>query len=361
MKDYYVILGVPRNAEKEDIKKAYRKLAHQFHPDKKGGDEKKFKEINEAYQVLGDDSKRSQYDKFGRTFDGSAGKSGFEGFDFSGFSGFGKGFNSQNFEFDLNDVFSEFFGGKSSRTRAREGRRGSDIQVDMSVNLEEAFRGIEKEISLKKYVVCEVCSGRRNEPGTVLKLCSKCNGRGEIKMEQKMLFGSFSQVIVCVECGGTGKIPEKKCSKCKGMGRVQNIEKINIRIPAGIRSGEIIQFTGKGEMGDGSAGNLYVRIRVKEHLKFERHDDDIYSNETIGVSQAALGDKIKVETLGGVHEVHIPNGFQSGGMIKLFEKGMPRMGRSGTGDHYVRINVKIPEHLSKKAKQLFEDLKKENI
>ena len=352
MKNYYEILGVPKNASKDEIKKAFRKLAHQYHPDKQGGDEKKFKEASEAYQVLMDDKKRAQYDQFGSTFSGGGNGSG--GFDFGGF---GRG-GSQNFEFDLNDIFSEFFGGAGS---ARSRQRGRDIQVDVIITLEEAFKGMERQISLRKYAKCSRCSGEKNEPGAKFKACNVCGGKGEIKSEQKTFFGAFTQVRECGECQGVGKIPEKKCSKCKGLGRTQETENINVRIPRGIRSGEMIEFSQKGEMGDGGMGNLYIRVAIREHAEFERQGDDIFSDAQISVPQAALGDTIKVKTLEGIEDVKINAGFQSGGMIKLISKGMPRLHRGGRGDHYVRVTVKTPEKLSKKAKELFEQLKKEGL
>lgn len=358
MKDYYAILGVGKNASKEEIKKSFHKLAHQYHPDKKGGDEKKFKEINEAYQVLSNDSKRAQYDQFGQTFDNAGSGQGFSGFDFGGFS---RGFGSGGFEFDLNDIFSDFFGHAHPRTSTRRKPKGSDIEVDIEISLEEAFSGVERQISLRKYVECDRCAGTRKEPGTNLKTCAKCNGRGEIRREQRMVFGVFTQVSDCTECAGEGKIPETKCSKCKGFGMIYKTDTINVRIPAGVRSGEVIEFSGKGEMGKGGAGNLYVRILVKAHHYFERQGEDIYSDVEISMPQAALGDTIKVRTIDGEYFAKIPGGFQSGGMIKLINKGMVRLNKSGRGDHYLRITVKTPEKPSKRAKELFEELKKEGI
>lgn len=348
MKDYYEILGIPKNAPKEEIKQAYRRLAHQYHPDKKGGDEKKFKEINEAYQVLGDERKRTQYDQFGPSFD-SQGAGGFSGF---------QGFNFGNFDFD--DVFSEFFGGgmrSSRRTRAR----GRDIEVDLTISLEEAFSGIEREISLKKYTPCNHCGGKKNEPGSNFKKCETCGGSGEVRSQQRIFIGSFTQITRCEACKGEGKIPEKKCEKCRGAGRVQGIESISIKIPAGIRSGEVLEFYGKGEAGDMGSGNLYIRVYVKDHPKFTREGDDIISVAEISISQAALGVALRIETLEGTREIQIPSGVESGEMVKLQGKGMTRVQRAGRGDHYVKIIVRTPKRLTNHAKKLFEELRKEGL
>ncbi len=365
--DYYKILGVPKNASREEVKRAYRKLAHKYHPDKQGGDEKKFKEINEAYQVLGDERKRSQYDQFGHAFNsGGSGFSGFQDFDFSNFRGFGtRGFKTENFDFS--DVFSEFFGG-GTRTRAYTKQKGRDIKVDAVISLEEAFLGVSREISLKKLVKCDRCAGYRNEPGTSLRDCKACAGAGEIRQTRRTVLGSLTQIMECSECAGNGKTPEKKCSKCHGVGIIEDIERISLKIPAGIHSGEIITFAGKGEAGKGGYGDLYVEVHIKGHPYFEREGDDVYSKVVISLSQAALGDSISVKTLFGDTDVKIPSGVESGGMIKLQGKGMPHLGGRGHGlsagrhgDHYVKISIKTPQKLSKRAKELFEELRKEGI
>ena len=364
MKDYYEILGVPKNASKDEIKRAYRRLAHQYHPDKNEGDEKKFKEINGAYQVLGDDAKKSQYDQFGQTFDAQGGFGGFSagggpasGWDFSNFKRGAGGFEGV----DFSDIFSDFFGG-GARTSVKTKQRGRDIHVDAAISLEEAYKGAEREISLKKYIQCGLCRGNRNEPGTQLNYCKTCGGSGELRQTHRIAFGAFTRVVDCKECVGTGKVPEKKCSKCRGNGRLQDIESISLKIPAGISTGEVISFSGKGEMGEsGAPGNLYVEVHIKPHDKFERREDDIYSQERISLSQAVLGGVIKIKTLGGENDVKIPDGMQSHDVIKLQGKGMPRLSRGGFGDHYLTIIVENPKKLSKRAKDLFEELKKEGI
>lgn len=348
MNDYYEILGVPKNASKEAIKQAYRSLAHKFHPDKQGGDEKKFKEINEAYQVLGDERKRAQFDQFGSAggWQGAGGFSGFQGFDFG--------------NFDFHDVFSEFFGG-GTRTSQRVRARGRDIEVDFVISLEEAFSGIEKEISLKKYMQCQRCDGKKNEPGTNLKKCETCGGSGEIRSQQRTFIGFFTQISICATCRGEGKIPEKKCEKCRGAGRIQDIESTLVKIPAGIRSGEVLELYDKGEMGDGGSGNLYIKVHVKDHSKFVREEDDIISQVEISMSQAALGDSLHVKTLEGGLTVNIPSGIESAEMVKLPGKGMPRVRRAGRGDHYVKIIVKTPKRLTSRERELFLALRKEGM
>lgn len=360
MKDYYKLLGVGRNVSKEEIKRAYRRLAHQYHPDKNGGDETRFKEINEAYQVLGDEKKKAQYDQFGSTFsfqDGSApggGFSGFQGFDFGGFSAKAGGV-------DFNDIFSQFFSGTSG-TSAKTRSRGEDISIDVLISLEEAYEGVEREINLKKYVQCDRCRGNLSEPGTKLKICAACNGRGEIRKEQRTIFGSFARIAGCEECAGIGKIPEKKCSHCRGIGRIRGIDHVTIKIPAGIDSADTVPFLGKGEASRaGVAGDLYVQVHIKQHPHFKRNGNDIYSEKRISISQAVLGGSLTVETLGGNCQIKIPSGTQSQDVIKLQGKGMPDLRRGGIGDHYATLVVETPKKLSKKVRDLFEELRKEGI
>ncbi|MFY9457516.1 MAG: molecular chaperone DnaJ [Candidatus Spechtbacterales bacterium] len=359
MNDYYKTLGVPKNSSQEEVKRAYRKLAHKYHPDKQGGDEKKFKEINEAYQVLGDERKKAQYDQFGSNF-GSRNGEGFQGFDFNNFSGFSGrgGFGSQ--EFDLGDIFSEFFGG-GARTRSRTKQRGHDIQIDAVISLEEAYSGVTRKISLKKSIKCPQCQGNKNEPGSKLNICKSCGGSGEVRQTHRTVLGSITQVHECNACSGEGKIPEKKCSRCRGLGIVEDIENISLDIPAGIHSGESMVINGKGAAGEGGYGNLYVQVHIRDHAKFERKGDDIYSDIQISIPQAVLGDLLKTQTLSGETDIKVPSGAESGAMIKLQGKGMSRLGGRGFGDHYARISIKTPQKLSKRARELFEELRKEGI
>ncbi|MBU3922646.1 molecular chaperone DnaJ [Patescibacteria group bacterium] len=351
-KDYYSILGVSKSSSKEEIKRAYRKLAHQYHPDKNGGDDKKFKEINESYQILSDDQKRQQYDQFGTNFNqaGSSG-AGFEDM-FSGFQG-----NFSNFD------FSDMFGDVFSRAGFSRKQKGKDIVVDVEISLEDAFKGIVKEINLRKLTNCSNCRGTGGEPGKGKKRCSDCNGVGKIEQTKRTFFGIFSQVISCPKCNGKGEVPEKECKKCKGRGKVYDIETIKLKLPAGVNNAQTIRLAGRGEVSksDGSSGDLYVRVHVKKHKEFERKGDDIYYNAKIKFTQAVLGDKIDIPTLENNVKLKIPVGTESNKIFRLVDKGMPRLNRSGRGDLYVKINVIVPKRLSRKEKQLIEELKEEGV
>lgn len=345
-KDYYSILGVERGASQEDIKKAYRRLAHQYHPDKDGGDEAKFKEINEAYQILSDYKKRTQYDQFGSVFSSQGGP----GFDFSGFSG-GAGF-------DLGDIFGDLF---SSQTRqARRVQKGRNIGVDIEITLEEAFRGSLKEIELRKFSKCSRCKGQGAEPGTQKVTCDNCSGSGEIREAQRILFGVFSQVRPCPTCSGEGEYPKTPCKECGGDGRVRVLEKLSLPIPAGVDDGNVIKINGKGEEGPrgGVAGDLIVRVTIKKHSYLEREGENLYSDVELSFPQAVFGDTVEVSTIDGRVDLKIPAGAQSGTQLRLSGKGMP-MGGSRRGDHLVTIKVKTPKKLSRKAKKLLRDLEGE--
>jgi len=366
MKDYYEVLGVSRDASQEEIKKAYRTLAHKHHPDK-GGDEKKFKEINEAYQVLGNPQKRSQYDQFGRTFE--AGGAGPGGFGFEGFQGF-PGFDSRGFrtsggfgDFDFSDIFEDFFGFEGGRKSRKKQKRGKDIAVDLEIELKEAFLGINREIELQKMVVCSRCQGSGGEPGTKTVKCPTCDGRGEVYETRRSFFGSFSKVSVCPQCGGEGKKPEKRCSECNGEGRLKKIEKISLHIPAGISDGEVVKLEEKGEAGGvGSRpGDLYIRIHIKKHSQFKRKGDDIYYELPLNFSQAALGDVLNVPTLDGGASLKIPSGAEFGETLILKGKGMPHIYGTGRGDEIVVLKIRTPKKLTKRQKELFEELNKEGL
>ena len=355
-KDFYNILGVSKGASDDEIKKAYRKLAHKYHPDKSGGDESKFKEINEAYQVLSDKSKRSQYDQFGQTFEGAGpgGGAGFGGFDFSGFQ---QGFGGQGFDFGegFGDIFSDIFGGRQTRDRRQPGR---DIQVDVEISFEEMVRGAKRDINLYRMVQCDVCHGNGGEPGAKEETCSTCKGSGKVQQTVRSVFGSFAQVSTCPTCSGSGKTYSKKCHKCSGEGRVKEEQKISVDIPAGISSGQTISVRGQGEAGEKGAqsGDLYVNVYVKPHSKFKRDNDNITSSEHISFSQAALGDKISVETIEGDVTMKVPQGTQSGELFRIKEKGVPSLRGSSRGDHLVKILVDVPKKLSREQKKLIEEL-----
>lgn len=367
-KDYYKMLGVDKGASKEEIKQAFRKLAHQHHPDK-GGDEKKFKEINEAYSVLSNDEKRRQYDQFGSSFD----QAGFNGAGMSWEDIF-RNYQSQgqNAEFDLgdifggssfSDIFSQFFGGNGGGGRRARREKGKDVVVDMEITLEDAFAGVEKEISLKKYDICRRCKGTGGEPGSGKKKCPECEGAGQIQQVKRTVFGTFSQIITCPKCFGEGELNEKECKECKGAGRVNEIEEIKIDLPAGVDNEQTIKISGRGEAAKrgGVSGDLYVRVHLRPHKIFTRKRDDIYYDAEIKFSQAALGDKIEIPTLEGDLKLKIPAGTEGGKVFRLSAKGMPRLNSYGRGDQYVRIHIKVPQKLSRKEEDLIEKLKEEGL
>lgn len=351
-KDYYDSLGVPRGASDEEIKKGYRRLAHQYHPDKTGGDEAKFKEINEAYQVLSSKEKRAQYDQFGTTFEG-VGPGGFGGFDFS------QGFGGLD-QFDLGDMFGDFFGTRA-RKRGRARERGQNIAVDVEIALEDAANGAERTFELKKLDRCSRCGGNGAEPGTAIKPCPACHGSGYVREARRTFLGTFSTETVCVKCGGEGKTPEKSCADCRGEGRVSEIKEITLRIPQGIRDGEIIKITGEGEAGPygRDAGDLYATIHIKAHPYFTRDEDDIRYVKEVSFADAALGATVPVPTLEGTVRMEIPVGIDSGKVLRLRGKGMPRLHGRGRGDILVTIQVATPKKLSKRARELLEELGKE--
>lgn len=357
-KDYYQILGISREASQEDIKKAYRKLAHKYHPDK-GGDEKKFKEINEAYQILSDKEKRGQYDRFGRVFEGGAGFD--QGFDFGSFGNQGFDFD---FDFgDLGEVMEDFFGFGGGR-RKKDLKKGRDIEIELTLPLEEILKGREKEIRLEKFVVCSRCQGIGAEPGSQVKECFSCRGSGQVQQIKRTPFGSFTRVTVCPECGGEGYRPEKPCNVCKGEGRVKKEEKIRIFVPAGVDTNQVIKVEGKGEAGKrgGKSGDLYIRIFIKQHPLFKRRGDDLYLQVPITLTQAALGDEIEVSTLEGTGILlKVPQGTESGKLLRISGKGIPHFSGYGRGNMYVELQVKVPKKLSKRQKELLERLKEEGI
>jgi len=360
-KNYYDILGIDKGANDDEIKKAYRKLAHKHHPDKGGGDEAKFKEINEAYQVLSDKAKRQQYDQFGRTFDGGGFSSQggpASGWDFSGFQGFG----DQGFEFGggFEDIFSDIFGG-GSRTQRKA--RGQDIQMDIEISFEEMVRGTEREINLYKRAACDHCRGTGGEPGTGKKTCPTCQGAGQIRKTTRSILGSFSQVSTCPECKGEGAIYEKKCSKCGGDGRLKREQRIKVKIPAGIENGQTISLQGQGEAGERGAqsGDLYVNIRVREHEKFLRKGNDISSTEYIPFTVAVLGGKAEIDTIDGKLILKIPAGTQSGETFRIKGKGVPDISGRGIGNHLVKVVVRVPKKVSRDQRDLLERLRDTEI
>lgn len=363
-KDYYKVLGVEKNASAEEIKKAFRKMAHQYHPDKKGGDEAKFKEVNEAFQVLGDKDKRAKYDQFGSDFEQQGGFGGGMGWeDFMRAARSGGGFQGANFGgFDMGDIFGDMFGFGGGSSRGRSGRvRGNDIQVDIELKFEEAVFGVEKEINLVKKNNCDVCRGTGVEPGSKMNHCQECSGQGQVRRVQQTILGAMQTIATCPRCGGKGQIPEKHCKNCGGDGIVRNQSNYKVKIPAGIDDGEAIRLAGKGESAGsiGTAGDLYVRIHVKEDKRFEREGQNIFSEVIISYPQAVLGDKIEIDTLDGKKKLTIPEGVQSHQQIRLKGLGVPGLQNSGRGDHYVKVIVDVPKKVGRSAKKLIEELGKE--
>jgi len=362
-KDYYKILGVNKDASEEEVKKAYRKMAHQHHPDKKTGDEAKFKEINEAYQVLSDKKKRHQYDTYGSTFEGGVPPHGGGG---GGFGGFEWNVDFGNGGFPFGDVFGDFFGFGGARGHGREHARqtkGEDIQISLGITLEDSAFGIEKEISLEKDALCSHCAGSGAEPKTEIISCHQCHGTGQVEARHKTAFGIIMQRAVCQECRGTGKIPKHKCKVCAGAGIKKEKETINFKIPHGIDSNEVFKIIGKGNATPygGLAGDLYVIANIASHKLFEREGNDLYMTLPVNFSQAVFGDKVEIQTLYGAVYLHVPASIQSGAVIKISGKGMPKKSGFGKGDLLVRIQLKTPAKLSRRQKELFEELKKEDL
>ncbi|MBD3247832.1 molecular chaperone DnaJ [Candidatus Falkowbacteria bacterium] len=353
-KDYYKILGVDKGASQEDVKKAFRKLAHQYHPDKQTGDEAKFKEVNEAYQVLGNEQKRKQYDQFGAGFE-NMGQGGFGGG--QGFGGFQGNINME----DLSDMFGGFgdmfgFGGGSSRRRGP--RRGSDIEMIMSLSFEEAVFGTEKEIKFKKRVVCDRCKGEGAEPGAKIETCKACGGSGKVRKVQRTILGAIQVETTCTNCGGEGKTFSEACGKCGGSGVATDTVDLKVKVPAGIDQGETIRLSGQGEAGDkgAPAGDLYIRMKVDPNKELERNGYDIKSTVEITFTQAALGDKIDIKTIHGDVSLKIPEGTQSGTVFKLKGKGVQILNGRGNGDHLVEVVIRTPKGLSKKQKEALKEL-----
>ncbi|MBM7649985.1 molecular chaperone DnaJ [Bacillus ectoiniformans] len=342
-RDFYEVLGVGKSASKEEIKKAYRKLSKKYHPDinKEAGADEKFKEVKEAYEALSDDQKRAQYDQFGHTDPNQ----GFGGSDFGG--GFG------GFE----DIFSSFFGGGGRRRDPNAPRQGADLQYTMTIKFEEAVFGKETDIEIPKEEECGTCSGTGAKPGTKPETCSHCHGAGQLNVEQNTPFGRIVNRRTCPYCSGSGQTIKEKCGTCSGEGTVTKMQKIHVKIPAGIDDGQQLRVSGHGEAGinGGPSGDLYIVFRVLPHELFERDGDDIYCEIPVTFVQAALGDEIEVPTLHGKIKLKVPAGTQTGTKFRLRGKGVPNVRGYGTGDQHIRVKVITPAKLNEKQKQLLRE------
>lgn len=357
-KDYYSILGVSKDATADDLKRAYRKLAKQYHPDAQHTEEDKkkaeakFKEINEAYSVLSDENKRAQYDRFGSNFEQAGfGGSGFGGYsnayDFSGFGGI---------DFDLEDILGSVFGGGfgSSSKKSQGPTRGADIRTNMSLKFEEAAFGVKKEISITRNEKCDSCNGSGAKPGSRIITCDKCGGRGKIQMTQNTIMGAFSTVKTCDKCNGTGKVIETPCEKCSGKGIVRKSRKIEINVPAGIDDGQAISLRGEGDAGKkgGPNGDLYVIMKVAPHKYFKRNGFDISANVRVPFTKMALGGDIKIPTLEGEMEFNIPEGTTTGTKFRVKDQGIPILNGKGRGNLEFTVDVDVPKKLTDKQREI---------
>ncbi|MEN9338295.1 MAG: hypothetical protein RI945_20 [Candidatus Parcubacteria bacterium] len=367
-KNYYESLGVTKGASKEEIKKAFYKLASKYHPDKKGGDEAKFKEVNEAYQVLSNEQKRKEYDTYGQTFSGagSNGASGFgQGQGFSGFdfSGFNQGdFQNMNFDFeDLGDIFGDIFGGGGFGSQVRE-KRGRDMSLEMDISFEESIFGVERNVLISKVSKCKTCNGSGAKAGTKIATCKKCNGKGKIQDIKRTIFGAMQSVRACDECHGKGEVPKEKCDTCRGAGVLNTKEDIKINVPAGINNGEVLRMSGMGEaVQNGKSGDLYVKILVKPHKLWKREGHDLFMIHDIKLSDALLGAKHTISTLDGNIVVDIPVGAHPNDILRIKGKGVPIHSGRGRGDILVKLNIQMPKKLSRKAEELIQKLKEEGL
>jgi molecular chaperone DnaJ len=342
-KDYYQILDIEKGASKEDVKKAFRKLAHKYHPDKTNGNESRFKEVSEAYSVLSDDKKRAEYDSYGRVFSGAGGNP-WEGFSAQGF---------QNV--DLGDIFGDIFGNRRERVK-----RGRDISIDLEINFYDSVFGTERKVLINKIAVCEKCEGSGAKDGTETETCKHCNGKGRVHETARSFLGTFTTERTCKDCHGAGKIAKEKCKHCGGLGTDKRQEEITIKIPAGIDNGEVIRLSGEGEaVKNGVAGDLYARVHIINQSKFRKQGRNLTTNLSIKMTDAVLGGEYEMETLDGKIKVKIPKGINHGEILRVKGKGVPFSG--GRGDLMIDIKIELPKKLSRKAKKSLEDLREEGI
>ncbi len=358
-RDYYEVLGVPKTATSDEIKKAYKKLAKKYHPDLNPDSktaEEKFKEVNEAFETLNDENSRARYDQFGHNDPGA----GFGGY---GQGGFGQGgFGQGGFGGSVNDIFEAFFGGgfgSGGGSAASAGpRQGNDLRVDMTITFEEAASGAEKELKINRMENCPTCSGSGAKPGTKRKTCPTCHGSGKVRTAQSTPFGEFQTVKTCTTCQGSGTVVESPCEDCRGTGRVRKDRKLTVKIPAGVDNGSRLRMAGEGEGGflGGPPGDLYIYIQVKPHKYFKRQEDDILCDYTINFAQAALGAEVEIPTIEGKAKLNIPEGTQSGTTFRMRSKGFPKLRGYGRGDQLVKIKVATPTRLTEEQKELFHKL-----
>lgn len=353
-RDYYEILGIQKNASKEEVKKAFHKLAHKFHPDKSTGDADKFKEVSEAYSILSDDKKRAEYDSYGRVFsDGAApGAGGFGGAGFD-FSQFQDAFNG--FGFDFSEGFGDFFGGGQRQ------RRGRDVSIDLELSFKESIFGVKRTVLLAKTAQCETCHGSGAAPGTELETCKYCNGSGKLHETTNSFFGQISMQSPCRHCHASGKIPKEKCHTCRGEGVYRKQEEVEIMVPPGIEGGEMIRLTGAGEaVAGGSSGDLYVKVHVQSDSRFKKDGPNLITDLSVKLSDALLGAEYTAQTLDGDQQITIPAGVTHGELLRISGRGVPN-NRGKRGDLFVRIKITLPQKLSREAKKLIEKLKEEGV
>lgn len=357
-KNYYDVLGVEKSAAKDDIKKAFYKLAAKYHPDKKGGDEAKFKEVNEAYQILSDEKKRKEYDTYGQTFNGQGPQGG-------GFGGFGQGgFNAGDMQFDfgdLGDIFGDMFGGGFGGG-ARQ-KRGRDISLEIDVTFKEAIFGTERHVLINKIGTCKTCTGTGAKKGSGTTTCTTCNGKGQVHDTKRTFMGTFQTVKTCEQCHGTGQVPKEKCHDCHGKGVLNMREEIHIQVPAGISSGEMIRMSLQGEaVSGGTSGDLYVKINVQADKTWKREGNDLVIKHSLKLTDALLGVKHTIAGLDGDISLDIPAGAATGEILRVKGRGVPHVHNKGSrGDILVKIDIVMPKKLSKSAMKLVEQMKEEGL
>jgi len=357
MQDYYSILGLKKGSSREEVKKAFRKLAAEYHPDKKTGNEAKYKEITEAYAVLGDEKKKAEYDTYGHSFQGAGGGGG-QGFGGFSWGDFQQGFSGgQGFEFDINDIFQNFGFGGGGRGPAR----GRDISIDINLSFKESVFGVTRKVLITKNNTCETCTGSGAKKGSEQVTCPVCNGAGKIHETRQSVLGSFSTVRECDTCNGIGKVPKEACTNCRGSGITRTQEEIEIKVPPGIQNGEVIRMTARGEaIKGGQAGDLYIKVHAENDTNIKRDGNHLHTKLPVKLTDAMLGASYKVVTLDGEMTINIPAGVTHGELLRIKDRGVPISGTK-RGDFYVKVDIELPKQLSKSAKKLIEELKKEGL